>query len=84
MSAFHPLRTRGEQSYFSKMRKVTPRDWLALSIPATGSLLAGAVIAAQGEWLTGAFAALAMLIWTIWYWRRQIQKHPENTWRTRL
>lgn len=66
------------------MRKLERQDWLALSIPVIGSVLFGFFTGYEKGWLSGATTFAFMVVSTIWIWRRQIMKHPVDTWRVRL
>ncbi|MFN2472466.1 MAG: hypothetical protein ABR588_00895 [Sphingomicrobium sp.] len=62
------------------MRKITSRDWLALSAPAA-VLTLYALIGDLEEVLGMALIAVPFVLWL---WLRQIRKHPQDTWRFRL
>jgi hypothetical protein len=66
------------------MRKVTRRDWLALSAPAVVSTLVAYFQGHQQGWLVGLAAGAIMFGLAVWIWRRQIIKYPEETWKARL
>ena len=66
------------------MRKVTQRDWLALSAPAIVSILVAYFHGHQKGWVAGIATGAVMFAFGVWIWRRQIIKYPENTWKARL
>lgn len=66
------------------MRKVTQRDWLALSAPAIASILVAYFHGQQKGWVAGIATGAIMFAFALWIWRRQIIKYPEDTWKARL
>jgi membrane protein implicated in regulation of membrane protease activity len=66
------------------MRKITRRDWLALAVPAAAILVAGVISTQDRGWEAGLGGSALMLAFVVWLWRRQIRKHPEDTWRARI
>jgi type II secretory pathway component PulF len=66
------------------MRKVTRRDWLALSAPAIASILMAYFHFQQKGWGAGIATGAIMFAGAVWLWRRQIIKYPEETWKARL
>lgn len=66
------------------MRKLNQRDWLALSVPAGASILVAYLRSKNADWVTGLIAGGLMLAFSVWIWRRQIIKHPNDTWKARL
>jgi hypothetical protein len=66
------------------MRKVTRRDWLALSAPAIASILVAYFHGQQKGWVAGIATGAIIFAFAVWIWRRQIIKYPEDTWKARL
>lgn len=66
------------------MRKITRRDWLALAVPALAILIVGIATSKNRGWEVGLFTSGLMLAFVVWLWRRQIRRHPDETWRARL
>lgn len=63
------------------MRKLTSRDWLALSVPAVLIFIATAVLWQQRGWIVGVVWFATATAFIIWQWIGRIKSHPENTWR---
>jgi L-lactate permease len=66
------------------MRKITSRDWLALAVPTFVIAANGFVLAQKNGWLPSMVGAALTLAALVWFWRRQIRRHPQDTWRIRL
>ncbi|QAY75609.1 hypothetical protein [Sphingosinicella sp. BN140058] len=75
---------RARRDRLCRMRKLTRRDWLALSAPAVMSILVAYFHGHQKGRAAGAATGAAMFAFTVWTWRRRIIKYPENTWKVRL
>ncbi|HKX89141.1 MAG TPA: hypothetical protein VJM13_08025, partial [Sphingopyxis sp.] len=65
------------------MRKVTRRDWLALSAPAIVSILVACFHGHQKGWAAGVATGAFLFAFVAWIWRRRIIKYPEDTWKAR-
>ncbi len=66
------------------MRKITPRDWLALAAPAI-VLITTAFFVSRERGLDIALIVCGIgLAFALSLWWRRIRQHPTDTWRFRL
>lgn len=61
------------------MRKIIPRDWLALFVPTVLVAAIGVTTGYEEGWVVGLLTAGVMMIFPAWLWRRQIRQYPSNT-----
>lgn len=66
------------------MRKITARDWLALSVPMIVIVVTGIVVGDEKGAFSAIVTATSMLGFSIWIWRRRIRQNPTDTWGARL
>ncbi|UZK66420.1 hypothetical protein [Sphingomonas sp. M1-B02] len=66
------------------MRKITPRDWLALAVPAVGILVLAVTTVRSKGWIVGLILTGTMSAFIVGYWVYCIRKYPDDTWRARL
>ncbi len=66
------------------MRELTRSDIAALVAPLVVVAIAVAIVGTEDGWESALIVAVLFATFTIWFWRRQIRKHPEDTWRARF
>ncbi|MDT8758221.1 hypothetical protein MZO42_05885 [Sphingomonas psychrotolerans] len=66
------------------MRKITPRDWLALAAPAIMLVITAFFIVRDRGWLSALIVCGLGVPFVLWQWRSRIRKYPVDTWRARL